>query len=208
MIRVARVPEPVEFDATTRVPGTAWLAAHPTGRPKDYWSPHLSALAAGFGDLCGYAAMLDPTGGTIDHYLSCDNHRHLSYEWSNYRFASQVMNNSKRSADDAVLDPYEVGAGWFEILLPSLQMQLTSRVPAEYRAKAEFTIKRLKLCDGERVVRWRRHWYAMYQRGGMTLDQLRLVAPLIADAVERGAASRPPPARTKAKKPRRKPPKR
>ena len=189
MIPVARVPEPPGFDSSTRKPGTAWLRTHPTGRPRDYWSAHLPALAAGFRHLCGYAAMLDPTGGTVDHYLGCKAHRELAYEWSNYRFASQVMNGgTKRSADDTVLDPHEVGDGWFEIILPSLQMRVTDRVPTRFRAKAEFTIQRLKLRDGERIVRWRSHWYAMYRSGGMTLDQLRLVAPLIADAVVRSNA--------------------
>jgi hypothetical protein len=187
MIPVARVAEPVTFDATTRAPGKAWLRTHASGRPRDFWSKHLPALATGFRDLCGYAAMLDPTGGTVDHYLGCKAHRELAYEWSNYRFASQVMNGgAKRSADDAVLDPYEVGDGWFEIILPSLQMRATSKVPAKHRKRAEATLALLKLRDGERIVRWRRHWYAMYQSGGMTLDQLSLVAPLIAAAVIRG----------------------
>lgn len=145
--------------------------------------------------------MLDPTGGTVDHYLSFKNYRHLAYKWSNYRFASGTMNAVKRTADDAVLDPYSVRAGWFEIILPSLQMRVTDRVPKELRAKAEYTLTRLKLRDGEKIIRWRQHWYEMYQRGLLTLDGLREVAPLIAEAVERQAqaASAPKPA-SKARK--------
>ena len=60
--------------------------------------------------------------GTVDHYLSCANHRALAYEWTNYRFTSARMNSIKRTEDDRVLDPFEVGDDWFEILLPSLQM--------------------------------------------------------------------------------------
>ena len=44
-------------------------------------------LSDGFGNLCGYAAMHDPTGGTVDHFLSFRHHRDLAYEWGNYRFA-------------------------------------------------------------------------------------------------------------------------
>jgi hypothetical protein len=89
------------------------------------------------------------------------------------------LNSSKRDADDAVLDPFEVGAGWFEIILPSLQMRVTDAVPAAYRAKAEFTLTRLKLRDGERVIRWRKSWYDMFLSGRLTLDGLRGVAPLL-----------------------------
>lgn len=203
MIPVARVREPKDFDARVRQPGNKWLQANSKARrPKDRWSPYLSRLARGFGDRCGYAAMLDPTGGTVDHYLSFKNHPHLAYEWTNYRFVSHTLNASKRTADDTVLDPYLVRAGWFEILLPSLQMRATDRIPQRLRAKAEYTLKRLKLRDGEKIVRWRQHWYERYQSGLLSLDGLRDVAPLIADAVERQAQTPGAGARKKTSKPR------
>ena len=185
MIPVVKVRKPRGFDAKVKVPGDAWLATNPSAaRPQALWAPYTSQLSDGFGNLCGYAAMHDPTGGTVDHFLSFKHHRHLAYEWSNYRFASGPLNSSKRDADDAVLDPFEVGAGWFEIILPSLQMRVTDAVPEAYRPKAEFTLERLKLRDGERVIRWRKSWYDMYRSGRLTLDGLRGVAPLLAAAVE------------------------
>lgn len=185
MIPVPVVPKPLDFDANVKVPGQAWLAQNPGAtRPTPLWNSYTSNLADGFSGLCGYAAMLDPTGGTVDHYLSYKNHQHLAYEWDNYRFASGTLNSSKKNADDTVLDPYLVGAGWFEILLPSLQMRVTNAVPAADRAKAVFTLKRLKLQDGERIIRWRQSWYEMYKNGSLSLDGLRSVAPLIADAVD------------------------
>lgn len=186
MIPVAAVPEPETFEARARRPGNAWLAANPEAKPvPGLWRAFTGDLAAGFDGRCGYAAMLDPTGGTVDHYLSTENHRRLAYEWSNYRFASAAVNSSKKDADDSVLDPFEVGAGWFEISLPSLQLLLTDRVPESHRAKAEFTLKRLQLRDGERVLRWRRSWLELYERGELSLGGLRRVAPLLAEAVER-----------------------
>jgi hypothetical protein len=139
----------------------------------------------GFRTLCGYAAMRVPAGGTVDHYLSIHNHRHLAYEWSNYRFASSTMNSIKQAADAAVLDPYEVGDDWFEIILPSLQMRVTGRVPPEYRARAEATLSRLRLQDDERIIQWRQSWYDMYLAGELNLDGLQRVAPQIAAAVRR-----------------------
>ena len=185
MIPVAKVKKPRAFDAQVKAPGTAWLAKNLTAkRPPALWGPYTATLAEGFGNLCGYAAMYDHTGGTVDHFRCFKHHRDLAYEWSNYRFASGPLNASKRDADDAVLDPFEVGTGWFEVILPSLQLRVTDAVPAAYRAKAEFTLIRLKLRDGERVIRWRRSWYRMYTSGQLTLDGLRTVAPLLAAAVE------------------------
>src|SRR4051812_47981176 len=129
--------------------------------------------------------MYDPTGGTIDHYLSYRNHPHLAYEWSNYRFASSTMNSIKSAADDVVLDPYDVEDGWFEIILPSLQMRATEHVPLALRPRAEATLSRLKLRDDERLIRWRQSWYEMYRAGELTLDGLERVAPLIAAAVRK-----------------------
>lgn len=187
MIPVGKVPEPAEFDRRARAPGNQWLADNPnsTQRPPALWNDFTPDLSKGFRGLCGYAAMLDPTGGTVDHYLSYKNYPHLAYEWGNYRFASGTLNSSKKNADDTILDPYLVQAGWFEILLPSLQMRVTDTVPAALRTKAEYTLTRLKLRDGERIIRWRQSWYEMYKSGNLTLDGLREVAPLIAEAVEK-----------------------
>lgn len=185
MIGVAKVKKPTEFDAKVKTPGNLWLKANPGAkRPKALWEPYTATLSEAYGNRCGYAAMLDPTGGSVDHYLSFKNHPALAYEWSNYRFASNTLNSSKRNADASVLDPQEVQPGWFKILLPSLQMVATDAVPKSHKAKAEFTLKRLKLRDGERIIRWRRSWYQMYLDEKLNLDGLRDVAPLIAEAVE------------------------
>ncbi len=190
MIPVIPAPEPAAFDRQARSRGQAWLSEHPDARrPKDYWSPFRPDLEHAFRRLCGYAAMLDPTGGTVDHFLSFETRPDLAYEWSNYRFASQSLNAIKQNADATVLDPFEVGPGWFEIILPSLQLRVTDAVPPELREKAEFTLRRLKLRDGERVIRWRQGWYEMYVAGRVALEGLEQVAPLIADAVRREAAA-------------------
>lgn len=107
----------------------------------------------------------------------------LAYEWSNYRYASHRLNSMKQERE--VLDPYEVAEGWFEVLLPSLQLALTDKVPADKRPLAEETLRIMRLVHDERIVRRRRGWYEMYQRGQLTLEGLRTVAPLIAAAVEK-----------------------
>lgn len=185
MMRFVPVPEPVGFEEKVRLPGRVWLTDHPNaGRPRDYWTPFKPALAEGFSDLCGYSVMYEPVG-TVDHYISLSTNRSLAYEWSNYRFASEWINKSKQTADEQVLDPYEVMDDWFEILLPSLQLVVTDRVPAEHRTRAEYTLHRLHLRDDERVMRQRQAWYRLYCESKLTLDGLREKAPLIARAIEK-----------------------
>lgn len=181
MIPVGRAPEPAGFDERVRKPGQAWLAVHTSAkRPRDLWTPFKPHLAEAFRGLCGYAAMRDPTGGTVDHYHSVSERPGLAYEWSNYRFASGLMNQIKGDAN--VLDPFEVGEGWFEIQLPSLQLVVSDKAPPERREAASKTLERLRLRDDERIVSYRQAWYGLYMAGELTLEGLYAVAPLIAAA--------------------------
>jgi len=105
MIRFARVPEPAEFERQVRQPGRAWLAAHPEARKlPPLWGPFKFQLATGFLGLCAYSALCEPVG-CVDHYLSSKNHRHLAYEWSNYRYSSEWINKSKQTAELAQSRP-------------------------------------------------------------------------------------------------------
>ena len=186
MIHFCTVPEPRDFDGCARIPGNAWLATHPdTKRPRDFWSPFKSDLATGFCDLCAYSAIYEPVG-TVDHFVSCDEDRSKAYEWDNYRYSSGWINSSKKNElSSKLLDPFTVGHGWFEIILPSLQLRVTDSVPRGLRVRAEYTLKRLHLIHDERVLRQRGVWYRMYLCGELTLSGLRKKAPLIAAAVQK-----------------------
>lgn len=185
----SRLGEPAEFDSRCRQKGLVWLAAHPkatrakNARPKSFWNEFRAQLALAFGDLCAYSAMYEPVG-TVDHFIPVDTDETLAYEWSNYRFASGWINSSKQAAG-TILDPLDVQENWFEILLPSLQLVVTNRIPNELRAAAEETLERLHLRNDERVLRQRRRWYRQYLEGKLALEGLRENAPLIAFAVEK-----------------------
>ena len=126
--------------------------------------------------------------GTVDHGISFNEDPLLAYEWSNYRFIDGWINSSKNKQVAAdLLDPFEVQEGWFEISLPSLQLVLTDAVPAEFRARAENTLKKLPLRNDERILRPRRKWLSLYEKTG-DLEMLREMAPLIAAAVEKKLA--------------------
>lgn len=139
-------------------------------------------MADGFRNLCAYSAMFEPVG-TVDHYQSCDADRNQAYEWGKLSLCFRMDKQHKQNVDVTVLDPLQVEDGWFEILLPSLQLVLTDAVPPDEKDRAEYTLTRLHLRDDERVIRQRREWYRMYQEGELTLDGLEKKAPLIARAI-------------------------
>jgi len=185
MISQVLTEAPAYFNEKVRLPGQLWFEQNPqVDRPKAYWQHCVSDLALAFRHLCGYSAMME-MNGTVDHYLSCKNRPDLAYEWSNYRYVSGWLNSSKQNADDTVLDPFEVQDDWFELLLPSLLLTTTDHIPEEYREKAEFTLRRLKLINGTNVMRQRQAWYRLYNEGKIPLSGLQEVAPLLAKAIQR-----------------------
>jgi hypothetical protein len=148
------------------------------------WRPMTQLLADGFNDRCGYSAMWI-RGGTVDHYLSRSTHPERTYEWDNYRFASGEMNSRKGTWNDRVLDPFEIEDGWFEILLPSLELVMVeARIPAHQRDRARFTLKKLRLQDDDAIIEQRQAWYDEFLNGEVTLSWLFRKAPLIGKAVQ------------------------
>lgn len=168
MIAVTPVPEPLLYQMTAKQ-GSPWLR-------------FTDDLAQGFSWRCGYAATFE-LQGQVDHYLSQKQHPTRACDWSNFRYASGWVNQRKGIKDAQILDPYQVGAGWFEIQLPSLELVLTSQVPAAERARAAFTITWLKLDRGARILRERRYHLRQYVSGAMTLALVRERMPLLADAI-------------------------
>jgi hypothetical protein len=185
VIRFEPSDRPAGFDKRVEQRGAAWLKANPVRRPKDYWSEFRIPLANAFQNLCAYSAMYEPVG-TVDHFVSCDEDRTRAYDWTNYRFASGWINSSKQALrSHQVLDPFEIGDDWFEVILPSLQLVITDSVPDQFRSRAQAMLGRLHLGHDERIIRQRREWYRMYQDGELSLEGLTKKAPLIAAAVRR-----------------------
>lgn len=184
MIPVANpIAKPADFDRDCRKPGLTLLCRN--RKPKcfpGHWQKFQPDLADGFQNRCGWWAM-QIEDGAVDHFLSKKNHPRLAYTWSNYRYIAGTVNSSKGNLDEQVLDPFEVQAGWFKILLPSMQLVRTANVPPSLQAKADFTIKRLWLINGAKVRRNRRRWYEGYKKGLITPAGLNVYAPLLAEAV-------------------------
>jgi hypothetical protein len=171
-----------------RSPGREWLETGRAGTP-GYWRRAARELRDAFQDRCGYTAMFLSTPGTVDHFVSRSEDRNFSYEWSNLRYAAAWINSSKNNLpSSSVLDPFEVGDDWFEVILRSWQMVLTEHCPAEYRERAMTMLTWLQLRDGESVVRYRRAWLRMHVEHGLSLEGLAEKAPLLARAVMKARA--------------------
>lgn len=191
MIRVERAEEPDGFDRACRRPGRAWLASpagrswRRTGKPAmpGYWKAFEPDLYAAFEGRCGYAAMYIPPPAQVDHFHDKSARPDLAYEWANYRAAAPYLNTKK--AGRGVLDPFEITGDWFEVLWPSLQLAVTDSVPRVKRKLAEDTIRDLGLRDSEWVIRWRQSYMDAFHEGCLSLEELRLRAPLLAVMVER-----------------------
>jgi len=191
MIPVANpVPEPESFHTDCRMPGRAWFVARRlTGEsPKtsefpNLWAKYEGELSRAFDGRCGWWAMWIAEG-EVEHFLSKRNRPDLAYEWNNYRFIAGSVNGSKANHDDKVLDPFEVQDGWFEVILPSMQLIVSSSLPPELEEKARFTLKQLRLRDGTKVVRCRQRWYGSFKKG-MPMSELEKFAPLLANAVKK-----------------------
>lgn len=188
---VARVPAPSTF-ASVSQRGNDWLARNPasTQRPPAYWREFNLDLGEGFKFLCGYMTLWT-TDGTVDHFVSIKEDRARAYDWDNYRYVAGWVNSSKQDVvSTEILDPYEVEEGWFEILLPTLELVVTSKVPPEKRARAEQTLKSLPIGRDARAIKRRGIYYDEYLKKKIDLAQLWKRAPLLAAAIEKQQAAR------------------
>lgn len=183
------IAEPEQFDEKCRKKGLAWIAKNPLKkRPSDFWSLFRLDLAQGFENRCAFGAMWI-SSGTVDHFVSCDEDMSRAYDWANYRYVDGWVNSSKNKKKAAdLLDPFEVCEGWFEVVLPSLQLVITDAIPEPFRERAENTLNNLPIHNDERLVRNRREWLKMYEENELSLEGLRRKAPLIAAAVEKKLA--------------------
>lgn len=189
------------FDEHIQKPGMQWLAEHPTGRPKDLWNNERvqERIIDAFRMLCAYTAMHIGANGEIDHFVSLHEDRTKAYEWCNYRYADPRFNKRKSNRKaDKLLDPFDVKADWFEILLDAdFQLVRTAACPEPFHAKADAMLEMLRLRDDRKLIQIRRHWYEQWASGNLSLEGLEQHAPLVARAVRRkleeGYASPSPP---------------
>lgn len=187
MIPVSPQPEPPTFDEWVRRPGLDALASGVEDLP-DYWRRCLGDLYEAYKGICAYICIYIPpvTGGrTVEHFAPKSKVRELAYEWRNYRLVCSVMNSRKRDFED-VLDPFEIGDGWFILDLIFMQVLPRPSLDPETTAQVERTIARLRLNDPE-CIKARRLYYDPFVQGDLSLDLLTRWSPFVAQEVRRQA---------------------
>lgn len=209
MIKVEQASEPVDFDARVRQPGLRALAeliGEPglpkrRGRPRNIiattrdeipadqfpslWTLALPDLMDGYGQICAYVSIYieKVTGGaSVDHMLPKSRTWQDVYEWNNYRLSCTLMNARKNNYRD-VIDPFEVGPGWFRLELIGYQILPGVDLEPSIRERVEMTIDRLKLNDSD-CLRVREEYANAYFNGDISLNYLRRRAPMIATEIE------------------------
>lgn len=199
MIRVRPRPEPtppaLDFDARVRIPGRAWLAAHPSGTASELpplWREAIPALRSAYKGICAYFCcyVMPATGGSsADHAVPKSGARHLAYEWDNYRFACARMNSRKRDASD-VLDPFHLPDGQFALSFTTLRVVPAPGLPAATLRGVRATIARLSL-NSEECCRERQEHWDNYLVHGLSAARLIEFAPFIAMEAARQGMLRP-----------------
>lgn len=216
MIPIAPAAEPSSFDGTVRKPGLdairelvgeAPLAKRPGPKRKKiavsrnaipadkfppFWRAELANMLDAYKRLCAYTCLyIEPvTGGaSVDHMLPKSTHWDRVYEWSNYRLACMLMNSRKNEAAD-VVDPFEVGDGWFMLELDECQVICGPGLEVSIATRVKSTIDRLQLNDRE-CLKARQAYARSYSDGEIPLDYLQRRAPFIARELRRQNKLRP-----------------
>ena len=122
MIQVREQPEPAGFDARVRQPGlqylnTAGSFGKPSSRLPTFWHRIKNELHGAYGGICAYTCMYLVGTGSVDHFLPKKANPWLAYEWSNYRLSSDRA-NSRKGDHTGILDPFQIGSQWFELVFP------------------------------------------------------------------------------------------
>ena len=194
MITVVPRPEPNDFNKKVRVSGQNFLAIFPNPtkddwkkRGKKIWQRASKQLRDEYDKICAYSAIWVPSGEkSIDHFIPRSADKTLAFEWSNFRFCLDIINQYKSS--EIILDPFKIGMNWFVIdfdlnlVRPNKENE---ELDSDLLAEIDDTITKLQL--NEYILQQRRlHWIHAYYKGmPATIEGLRRKAPFIAYELER-----------------------
>ncbi|MFP2906669.1 hypothetical protein ACLESD_16730 [Pyxidicoccus sp. 3LFB2] len=180
MIPVQPQPEPPDFDARVRQPGTKDLAS-PEGELRPHWRHCATQLWVAYRGVCAYSCLHIPrgTGGiSVDHMLPKSKRRELTYEWANYRLACTRMNARKNDLED-VLDPFEVREGWFALDLSTLQVIPGTGIPDAVLQRVQETINRLDL-NSDEFLQQRSEYYDLFLAEEVKFSFIQKHCPFLA----------------------------
>lgn len=114
----------------------------------------------------------------MDHFEPKSLKPELAYEWSNYRLASERLNSYKADST-AVVDPFDVQAGWFELDFATFFVLAGTQLHVDVTNRIEETIRTLRLNSDDSLVRNRFEITKDYADGHVTLNYLQSRYPFI-----------------------------
>ena len=196
MIHVDLQPEPGDFDQNVRQRGQAFLEKCPPPssdnkrvpgdywKGKDYWKYCRKTLRDSYAGICAYCGQYIPAtmSYAVDHFLPKSEYPELAYEWANFRFASQKMNEYKGTKK--IVDPFEIRNGDFVIDFSSFLVKPRENMIEEDRKAVQDTIDILKLNDSEQVNE-RFQAVRQYVDGDLSKRNLERHYPFVAEELER-----------------------
>ncbi|MCB9761023.1 MAG: hypothetical protein H6739_14385 [Alphaproteobacteria bacterium] len=180
-------PRPRGWQTHVLAKGRRWLNESPDHRnakdAKDLWSGFRDEVITAFNEICCYTVVWVPNGD-VEHFIPWAEVRgtrkaHLAYQWLNIRYADGWINRSKGTL--RFPDPFVVQDEWFDLKLPSLELEATDKVPPEHMAAVQNLLKRTR--NDPRVMRTRRRYFRQYQEGQRPLSLVDEEAPLLGRAL-------------------------
>lgn len=208
MIPVAPANEPARFDELVRQKGLSAIdelvgrkprlkrpgprrkkiATSEEDIPPDafpaFWREALDDMLERYERRCAYLALYleHATGSpTVDHMLPKSRRWDQVYEWLNYRLCAALINANK-SDMTSLVDPFEVGEGWFALELVGFQVIRGSNAPTSKTAEIDATLPLLNMPD---CIKAREEYVTSYEQGAIELGYLERRAPFIASELRR-----------------------
>ncbi|WP_295378899.1 hypothetical protein [uncultured Stenotrophomonas sp.] len=178
-------PRLSEFREEVEDPGNEFLLIKPAPKGKEwkgreYWRRALPMMREVYGDVCQYSCHFIPhdTGAnSIEHFKPKDVYPAMAYSWSNFRIVCGRLNG--RKGVKAVVDPFSIPSGLFEIEFPALLVKVSEDYDGPLLGLAEETIRVLGLNDESTCVKTRVLWYRNYINGDISFEVLKSMAPFL-----------------------------
>lgn len=164
--------------------GRKWLNLSSANRgaksPRPYWLKYRDEIGEKFDYICCYTAVY-VANGQADHHIPWaavrgTRNAHQADQWSNIRYADGWINSAKGSA--RLPDPFVVQNGWFELLLPSLELQATGRHPPTEQQAVDNLLKLVG--KDHRAMKVRNRYFDQYRKGKRPFELVDEDAPLLA----------------------------
>lgn len=141
-------------------------------------------MHSAYDGICAFTCMYLVGASTVDHFTPRQADPWLAYEWSNYRLASQQVNQSKGDKT-GILDPFAIGWQWFALRFPSCLVVPGACLPSAQVPAAKRTIEVLKLNTDDALVQERCNLVIFLRDGQIRLQFLEVRYPFIASELKR-----------------------